>query len=334
MSGSEPSTPRDRRTRRQERLVESLWEHTLAEPIHCTGVGVHTGKPVDLVLRPAAPGTGIVFVRRDQGQDRRFPARSEWVIDTTLATTLGNAESRLSTVEHVISALAGMQVDNCTVEVFGPEVPIMDGSSAPFVYMIEQAGRVAQKRLRRRLVIRKPVAVREGDRFLSAIPSREFKVSVEVEFDHPAIGKQSIRALSVTPRTYARSLAPARTFGFLEDVKRLQAKGLALGGSMQNAIVLDTARVLNPEGLRFRDEFARHKALDLVGDLALLGLPVQGHFKAVRSGHSLHQALVAELRANPSCWSIEVGAVPADAADTAGESEAALALPRLNPASS
>jgi UDP-3-O-[3-hydroxymyristoyl] N-acetylglucosamine deacetylase len=285
---------------------------------------------VDLILRPAAAGTGIVFVRRDLPGAPRFPARAEWVVDTTLATTLGTVQGRLSTVEHLISALRGMGIDNCTVEVFGPEVPIMDGSAAPFVYLIEQAGIAGQHRLRRRLVIRKPVEVREGDRYVCAIPSREFKLSVEVDFPHPAIGHQTLRSLAVTPRTYAREIAPARTFGFLAEVQRLQAQGLARGGSLQNAIVLDERRVLNPEGLRFRNEFARHKALDLIGDLALLGLPVQGHFKAMRSGHSLHQALVAELRANPDCWSVETD----DSMATADESaEAALPVASLTPAS-
>jgi UDP-3-O-[3-hydroxymyristoyl] N-acetylglucosamine deacetylase len=304
----------------------SGWEQTLAGEVKCTGVGLHTGQPVDVVLRPAAAGTGISFVRRDVPGEARFPARAEWVVDTTLATTLGTARARLSTVEHLISALRGMGVDNCTVEVFGPEVPIMDGSAAPFVYLIEQAGLVAQRRMRRRLVIRKPVEVREGDRYLRAIPSREFKVSVEVDFAHPAIGCQRIRALSVTPSTYAREIAPARTFGFLSDVQRLQAQGLALGGTLQNAVVLDESRILNPEGLRFRNEFARHKVLDLVGDLALLGLAVQGHFKAVRSGHALHQALVAELRANPSCWSVETAEAPAPARADEETSEAALSV--------
>jgi UDP-3-O-[3-hydroxymyristoyl] N-acetylglucosamine deacetylase len=308
----------------------SFWEHTLASEVNCSGTGLHTGRPVDLLLRPAPAGTGVVLLRRDLPGGARFPARAEWVVDTELATTLGTPRARLSTVEHLISALRGMGVDNCTVEVFGPEVPIMDGSAAPFVYLIEQAGLVAQRRVRRRLVIRKPVEVREGDRYIRAIPSREFKVSVEVEYRHPAIGRQTLRSLRVTPRTYAREIAPARTFGFLSEVTQLQARGLARGGSLQNAIVLDERRVLNPEGLRFRNEFARHKVLDLIGDLALLGSPLQGHFKAVRSGHALHQALIAELRANPSCWALEL----ADASKDSGTpEESALSLPSFTPAS-
>lgn len=281
-------------------------EHTLASRIQCTGIGLHGGKPVDLVLRPAAAGTGILFVRTDLRDKVSFPARTEWVVDTTLATTLGRQNARLATIEHLLSALYGMGVDNCTVEVSGPEIPIMDGSAAPFVYLIQQAGLAPQRRMRRRLVIRKPIEVREGDRWVRVIPSRSFKVTVDIDYPHPAIGRQSLEAVRIRPEYFARQIAPARTFGFLRDVQKLQSVGLALGGSLQNAIVLDEDRVLNRDGLRFPDEFARHKVLDLVGDLALLGLPIQGHVKASRSGHGLHQALVAEIRANPGCWTVEV----------------------------
>ncbi len=281
-------------------------EHTLASRIQCTGIGLHTGKPVDLVLRPAAAGTGILFLRTDLDRPVRFPARAEWVVDTTLATTLGNQDARLSTIEHLISALHGMGVDNCTVECRGPELPIMDGSAAPFVYLIERAGLKPQRRMRRRLVISRPIEVRDGDRWVRVIPSRDFKLSVAIDYAHPAIARQSLATLKLTPEIYARQIAPARTFGFLADVQKLQAVGLALGGSLQNAVVLDQRRVLNRDGLRFSDEFVRHKALDLIGDLALLGLPLQGHVKAMRSGHALHRALVGEIRANPGCWTVEV----------------------------
>jgi UDP-3-O-[3-hydroxymyristoyl] N-acetylglucosamine deacetylase len=302
-------------------------EHTLAGRVQCTGIGLHTGKPVRLALLPASAGTGILFVRSDLGGDIRFPARPEWVVDTRLATTLGNSEHRLSTVEHLLSALRGMGVDNCTVEVSGPELPIMDGSAAPFVYLIQQAGMRAQRRTRRRMVIRRPLEVRDGNRWVRILPSREFKVSVGIDYSHPAIGQQFIPSLRVDHDVFAREIAPARTFGFLRDYRQLQALGLAQGGTLQNAVVLDDARVLNREGLRFRDEFVRHKILDLIGDLALLGLPVQGHVKAMRSGHALHQALVAELRANPSCWTVEVPGAPDESTEAAGA-----ALPRLQPA--
>ena len=296
-----------------------LTEQTLASRVQCTGIGLHSGKPVDLVLRPAAAGTGILMLRTDLERPVRFPARAEWVVDTTLATTLGNRDSRLSTVEHLISALHGMGVDNCTVECRGPELPIMDGSAAPFVYLIEQAGLKAQRRMRRQLVITRSIEVRDGDRSVRVLPSREFKVSVSIDYSHPSIGRQSLPTLALTPEVYARRIAPARTFGFLRDVQKLKAAGLALGGSLQNAIVLDDRKVLNREGLRFQDEYVRHKVVDLVGDLALLGLPIRGHVKAQRSGHALHQALVAEIRANPDCWTVEVagssGAVPVEVRD-------------------
>ena len=281
-------------------------EHTLGVRVQCTGIGLHSGRAVDLVLRPAAAGTGVLFTRTDLGEEVRFPARAEWVVDTRLATTLGNGEHRLSTVEHLVSALAAMGVDNCTVDVSGPELPIMDGSASAFVYLIQQAGLRPQRRMRRRLVIRKPIEVREGDRWVRVLPSREFKLSVDIDYPHPAIGRQSLHSLRPSARRFAQKIAPARTFGFLSDVQTLQAAGLALGGSLQNAIVLDDERVLNREGLRFPDEFVRHKVLDLIGDLALLGLPLQGHVQAMRSGHALHQALVAQVRANPDCWTVEV----------------------------
>ncbi len=301
-------------------------EHTLATRVQCTGIGLHSGRPVDLVLSPAAAGTGVMFTRSDLDDAVRFPARAEWVVDTRLATTLGNGEHRLSTVEHLTSALYALGIDNCTIDVSGPEVPVMDGSASAFVYLIQQAGLRPQRRSRRRLVIREPIEVREGKRWVRVIPSREFKLTLGIDYPHPAIGRQSLEAVTLTPERFARDIAPARTFGFLKDVQMMRAAGLGLGGSLQNALVLDDVRVLNREGLRFPDEFARHKVLDLVGDLALLGLPLQAHVKAMRSGHALHQVLVAEIRANPDCWRVDVpGAKPE-------EEPARLHIPGLRPA--
>jgi UDP-3-O-[3-hydroxymyristoyl] N-acetylglucosamine deacetylase len=287
-------------------------EHTVDTRVRCTGIGLHTGRPVDLTLRPAAAGTGIQFERTDLAPRVRFPARAEWVADTMLATTLGNGDARLSTVEHLLAALRALGVDNCTAEVSGPELPIMDGSAASFVYLVQQAGLRPQRRMRRHLVIRRPIEVRDGNRSVRVTPSRDFKVSVGIDYSHPAIRRQSLRALRITPQFFARQIAPARTFGFLEDVQKLRSLGLGLGGSLQNAVVLDGGSVLNREGLRFADEFVRHKVLDLIGDLALLGLPIRGHVSAMRGGHNMHRALVAEIRANPSCWTVEV---PTDAAE-------------------
>ena len=300
-------------------------EQTIATSVGCNGIGLHSGEPVDLTLKPAAAGTGILFVRTDGEQPVRFPARAEWVTDTTLATTLGNEDAKLSTIEHLVSALRGMGIDNCTVGVSGPELPIMDGSAASFVYLIQQAGIRAQARMRRRIVIRRPIEVRDGNRYVRVVPSRDLKLSVEIDYAHPAIGRQKIDSLVLTPEVFAREVAPARTFGFLKDTQRLRAIGLARGGSLANAVVLDDTRVLNPEGLRFRDEFVRHKVLDLIGDLALLGIPLQGHVKAVRGGHQLHQALVAEIRANPSCWSVETPGSERETVPEAGVLQPALA---------
>ncbi len=281
------------------------FEHTLASRVACTGIGLHSGKPVELHLRPAAAGTGILFERTDLPTRVRFPARSEWVVDTLLATTLGTGEAHLSTVEHLLAALRSLGIDNCTVEIAGPELPVMDGSAAPFVYLIQEAGLLPQRRMRRRIVIRRPIEIRDGDRYVRVIPSREFKVSIGIDYPHPAIGRSSLEAVRIRPEFFAREIAPARTFGFLKEVQLLQSLGRALGGSLQNAVVLDDRKVLNREGLRFSNEFVRHKLLDLIGDLALLGLPIQGHIKAMRTGHALNQALVAEIRANPRCWSVE-----------------------------
>jgi UDP-3-O-[3-hydroxymyristoyl] N-acetylglucosamine deacetylase len=305
-------------------------EHTIDSSVQCTGIGLHSGKPVDLVLRPAAAGTGILFIRTDLDEDVRFPSRADWVVDTLRATTLGNGQVTLSTIEHLNAAFRGMGIDNCTVEVSGPELPVMDGSASPFVYLIQQAGLRPQRRMRRRLVISKPIEVRQGDRWARVIPSREFKLSVGIDYAHPAIGRHQLNDLRITPSFFTREIAPARTFGFLKEVQQLQALGLALGGSLGNAIVLDESSVVNREGLRFPDEFARHKVLDLLGDLALLGIPLQGHVKAMCAGHALHQALVAEIRANPSCWSIEF---PASAGATA-PAASRRRFPRLSPVSS
>lgn len=280
-------------------------EHTLASQVTCTGIGLHSGRPVELRLRPAAAGTGILFERTDLPSRVRFPARSEWVVDTLLATTLGTRDARLSTVEHLLAALRSLGVDNCTVEIAGPELPVMDGSAAPFVYLIQEAGLLPQRRMRRRLVIREPIEIRDRDRFVRVVPSREFKATIEIEYPHAAVGRSKLESVRIRPEHFAREIAPARTFGFLKEVQLLQSLGRALGGSLQNAIVLDDRRVLNREGLRFPNEFVRHKLLDLIGDLALLGLPIQAHVKARKTGHALNQALVAEIRANPRCWTVE-----------------------------
>ncbi len=248
-------------------------------------------------LLPAPANTGIVF---HQGADAvRIPARAENVVSTVLATTLGLEGQRISTVEHVVAALAGLGLDNAFIAVEGSELPIVDGSCRPFVERILEDGVLEQRAERWVQVVRRPFTVRDGVKEATLWPAPTFRISYSIDFAHPAIGEQRWNGV-VSPAVFAREIAPARTFGFLRDVERLKAAGLALGGSLENAVVLDDERVLNPGGLRFADEFVRHKVLDAIGDLALAGHPIVGHLVAHRSGHDLNQRLVRELLADPA----------------------------------
>ena len=270
-------------------------QRTVAKRVSCTGVGLHSGRSATLTLAPASSDSGISFVRMDVGVE--IPARSEHVVDTTLSTSLGNGKTRLATVEHVMAALHGMGIDNCRVEVDGPEVPILDGSAAPFACLIHEAGVRLLPAGKRYLVIERAVEIRDGDKLARLEPADEFFIDFTADFDHPLITNQSFR-MALSDRTFEREVARARTFCFLKDIERMQAMGLARGGSLENAIVVDEFSILNPEGLRFPDEFARHKVLDAVGDLALLGMPLVGHLTAVKSGHALNQALVRKVLAD------------------------------------
>jgi UDP-3-O-[3-hydroxymyristoyl] N-acetylglucosamine deacetylase len=273
-------------------------QRTVAKRVTCTGVGLHSGAPVVLTLAPAPADAGITFVRMDLGIE--IPARNNLVVDTRLSTSIAVGAARVSTIEHVMSALLGMGIDNCRVEVDGPEVPIMDGSAAPFVGLINQAGVKEQKAGRRFVVITAPVEVRDGDKLARLDPSDGFTVKFTADFKHPLITDQGFE-VTVTDRSFEREVAPARTFCFRKDVEIMQSMGLGLGGSLENAIVLEEFSIMNPEGLRFPDEFARHKVLDAIGDLALVGLPLLGTLTAVKSGHALNQALVRRVLADPSC---------------------------------
>jgi UDP-3-O-[3-hydroxymyristoyl] N-acetylglucosamine deacetylase len=270
-------------------------QRTVAKRVSCTGLGLHSGKPATLTLAPAPPDAGITFVRMDLGAE--IPARNEHVADTTLSTNLAIGTARIHTVEHVLAALHGMGVDNCRVEVDGPEAPILDGSAAPFVCLVQEAGIRVQRAGRRWLVIEQVVEIRDGDKVARLEPADSFSVEFTADFSHPLITNQAFRA-TITDRTFEREVARARTFCFRKDIERMQAAGLAKGGSLANAIVVDEFSILNPEGLRFPDEFARHKVLDAVGDLALFGLPVLGAMIAVKSGHAMNQALVRKVLAD------------------------------------
>jgi UDP-3-O-[3-hydroxymyristoyl] N-acetylglucosamine deacetylase len=281
----------------------SINQRTLSQPISCQGVGVHSGAVVNLTLRPAPADHGIVFVRTDTARPVTIPALAEFVVDTSLATTLGRDGVKVGTVEHLMSALAGLGVDNLRVELDGPEVPVMDGSAAHFAHMIATAGVRELEAPRSYLVIKKTVSVVDGEKEASLSPAGGFRVSCTIDFKHPSISAQSFE-LEVSDRGFLRDISRARTFGFLRDVEMLKKMGLARGGSLENAIVMDDKAILNPEGLRFPDEFVRHKILDAVGDVSLFGRPVVGHLKAFKTGHALNHKLVQKVLADPSCYEV------------------------------
>ncbi len=295
--GRFPSAPAGAVRRRGGPWGGDLAQYTIAEKISCTGRGIHTGEVVQLTLHPARVDAGLVFRRVDNPAARDLHLGPELVSSTSFATGIGEGDSAIGTVEHLLAALRGLGIDNARIEVDGPEVPVMDGSAASFVYLIRAAGIYPQKARRRVIRIRRPLEIREGDRSIRVEPARSFRVSYRIDYPHPVIGRQEIRDLAVDPRTFEREIARARTYGFLRDVDALRSAGLARGASLENTVVLDDGRVLNPEGLRFPDEFVRHKVLDLVGDLALLGMPVLGHVRVERGGHALHQRLVRAIRA-------------------------------------
>ena len=279
-------------------------QRTLATSISCVGVGLHTGMRIELVLQPAPPGTGIVFRRTDLGID--IAARHDLVSDTRLCTVLSDPArpyARIGTVEHVMAALAACGIDNAVVAVDGPEVPVLDGSAAPFVFLIDCAGIVEQDALVRTIQVLRPVRVTEGEAFAELRPAIAggFEMSVSIDFAAAAIGRQAL-TLRVTETSFRRELAESRTFALASDIAGLQAAGLAQGGSLQNAVVVDGARVLNPGGLRRPDEFVRHKALDAVGDLAMAGAVLQARFVAHRPGHGINNKLLRALLADRSAW--------------------------------
>jgi UDP-3-O-[3-hydroxymyristoyl] N-acetylglucosamine deacetylase len=270
-----------------------LKQRTLKSLIRASGVGLHTGQKVRMVLRPAPPDTGVVFRRIDLASPVDVPARAELVGEARLASTLVKGEVKVHTVEHLMSALGGLGVDNAYVDLDAPELPIMDGSASPFVLLIQQAGIEQQAVPKRFLRVRKSVAVSDGDKWARLEPYEGYRLSFSIDFRHPVI-ERSTQAVEVdfAETSYLKEIARARTFGFMHEVENLRESGLALGGGLENAVVLDEFRVLNAEGLRFADEFIRHKLLDAVGDLYLMGKPLLGAFSAHKSGHALNNRLV------------------------------------------
>ena len=278
-------------------------QRTLKNVIRATGVGLHTGAKVYLTLRPAAPDTGIVFRRVDLEPPMDIPAKAENVGDTRLSTTLTKDGARISTVEHLLSAFAGLGIDNAYVDVSAAEVPIMDGSAGPFVFLIQSAGVEEQNVAKRFIRIKRPVEVREGDKIARFEPFNGFKVSFGIDFDHPAMSEESRRSvIDFSSTSFVKEVSRARTFGFLRDIEMLRENGLALGGSMDNAIVVDDFRVLNEDGLRYEDEFVKHKILDAIGDLYLLGHSLIGAFSGYKSGHELNNRLLKTLITQPETW--------------------------------
>jgi len=278
-------------------------QRTLKNTIRATGVGLHSGEKVYLTLKPAPVDHGIVFRRVDLEPIVDIQAKATNVGETTMSTTLVQDGVRVDTVEHLLSAMAGLGIDNAIVELSAQEVPIMDGSAGPFVFLIQSAGIAEQSKAKRFIRIKKKVEVREGDKIASFVPYNGFKVTFEIEFDHPAF-KQSVQkaSLDFSSTSFVKEVSRARTFGFMKDIEFLRSKNLALGGSVNNAIVVDEYRVVNEDGLRYEDEFVKHKILDAVGDLYLLGHSLMGEFVGYKSGHGLNNKLLRALELQTDAW--------------------------------
>jgi UDP-3-O-[3-hydroxymyristoyl] N-acetylglucosamine deacetylase len=278
-------------------------QRTLKNVIRATGVGLHTGKKVYLTLRPALANTGIVFRRVDLDPPVEIPARAENVGDTQLSTSLGKGDVRISTVEHLLSALAGLGIDNAYVDVSAPEVPIMDGSAGPFVFLIQSAGIEEQNAAKEFIRIRKTLMVEDGDKWARFEPFDGFKVAFAIEFDHPFFkSSHKFAEVDFSTTSFVKEVSRARTFGFMREVELLREQNLALGGSLHNAVVVDDYRILNEDGLRYEDDFVKHKILDAIGDLYLLGHSLIGAFRGNKSGHALNNRLLRMLLADSSAW--------------------------------
>jgi len=282
---------------------QMIRQRTLKNIIRATGIGLHTGEKVYLTLRPAAVDNGIVFRRVDLDEPVEIAATPDNVGDTRLSTTLIHNNVRVSTVEHLLSAMAGLGIDNAYIDVSAPEVPIMDGSAGPFVFLIQSAGIEEQNAAKRFIRIKKPVIVEDGDKWARFDPFEGFKVSFNIDFAHPVFQSQSqTTTVDFSSTSFVKEVSRARTFGFMRDIEQLRENNLALGGSLDNAVVMDDYRVLNEDGLRYRDEFVKHKVLDAIGDLYLLGCSLIGEFSGYKSGHELNNRLLRTLLANEDAW--------------------------------
>ena len=278
-----------------------ILQHTIAKNITISGIGLHSGARINLKLRPATANTGIVFHRIDGEQTISIKASHENVVDTRMATVIGKHGTTVSTIEHFMAALAAFGIDNLNIDIDGPEVPVLDGSAAPFMREIQQAGVKTLGSSRKFIAIRKPLEIIDGEKRISIIPSRFFRITFDIAFDHPAISVQQ-HSMKFTTENFCKEIASARTFGFLHEVEYLKANGLARGGSLENAVVIDDDGVMNPEGLRYSDEFVRHKILDAFGDFSLIGYPLLGHIRAFKAGHELNAKMVQTILDNPAHW--------------------------------
>ena len=294
-------------------------QRTLRRAISCVGIGLHSGNKVQLSLKPAQADFGIRFRRTDVG-DQEVRASVQHLAGINLATALSSNQVSVETVEHLLAALVSMRIDNVLIELNSPEVPIMDGSSAPFIYLIQEAGVKTLNASRKYLKITSPISLSRGDKRIALYPSDHFKVTYSISYDHPLLRHQA-RTLTITEESFIEEIAPARTFTFLKDVEMLRQNGLALGGSLDNAIVLGETGVLN-NALRFDDEFVRHKILDAIGDLALVGHPVIGHLVAHRAGHGLHTEFAGKILEATDCWTLVEGPLPAVVPSAVGAAEA------------
>jgi UDP-3-O-[3-hydroxymyristoyl] N-acetylglucosamine deacetylase len=288
---------------RQETAQSGVRQRTLSVAIQATGVGLHSGEKVLMTIKPAPVNTGIVFRRVDLAKPVEIPALSEFVGDTTLCTTLIRNGVRIVTVEHLLSAIAGLGIDNAYIDLTAAEVPIMDGSAAPFVFLLQSAGITEQSELKRFIRIKRKKVVRDGDKMAVFEPYDGFKVSFQIDFQHPVfLDRPQQASLDFSSTSFVKEVSRARTFGFMADYEKLREMNLALGGSMDNAVVVDDYRILNEDGLRYKDEFVKHKVLDAVGDLYLLGHSLLGAFSGYKSGHALNNELIKTLLADQKAW--------------------------------
>ena len=276
-------------------------QRTLAKSVCCSGIGVHSGKKVNLEIKPAPINHGIKFIRTDLPDSPSISAHFNRVVDTSLATVIGHDGYIVSTIEHLMACFAGLSIDNALVELDAYEVPIMDGSAGPFTSLIKTAGIKEQISPRYFFVLKEPIELKEGDKFVGAYPSASFKITYTIEFDHPLVKKQSY-SVELTEQVFEREISRARTFGFLHEIEYLKRYGFARGGSLENAVVIDQHNVINKDGLRYKDEFVRHKILDSIGDFSLIGMPILGHIILNKSGHAFNHAFLRKFFAQKESW--------------------------------